>query len=90
MRKALLRRKPDTGGRRTLAQLAAGAGVLMAVTPLSIAGVAVDTEPGVCDTRYIGLTSDETAVADTRRPVWQDSEEGTCDTHPGGLMILVK
>lgn len=71
-------------------RLASGAGVLMSVASFSFAGVAVDTEVGICDTRFINRLPDEALITDTRRPVCQDTDEGSCETGPLGLMIIVR
>lgn len=71
-------------------RLASGAGVLMSVASFSFAGVAVDTEVGICDTRFINRLPDEALITDTRRPICQDSDEGSCETSPLGSMIIIR
>jgi len=78
------------GARRTMALLSTGAGVLMALAPFSIAGVAVDTEEGICDTRFVNREPEAAKIADTRYPIWRDTGVGTCETGPVGLTIIVR
>lgn len=62
----------------------------MSVASFSFAGVAVDTEVGICDTRFVDRLSDETLITDTRRPICQDTDVGSCETSPLGCTIIIR
>jgi len=80
----------NAGVWRTLVLPAFCSGVLMSLTLPSIAGVAVETAAGICDTRFVNLVPDAAKIADTRYPIWQDTNIGSCDSGPVGLLIIVR
>lgn len=86
----VLWRKPESGARRALALMGSSAVVAMSLASFSIAGVVCETGAGICDTRSVGQIQETAAPVDTRRPICQDTDEGSCETGPLGLMIIVR
>lgn len=76
--------------RNTCALLALSTCVLVPLVPVFSAGVAVETEAGICDTRFVNLIPVPALIADTRRPVFRDTDAGGCDTRSPVLMIIVR
>ena len=90
MQNAVRRRKSRMDVQNTCRLLAWATCILVPLVSLSGTGVSVETEAGICDTRFVNLVPDPALIADTRRPITRDTDVGGCDTRSPVLMIIVR